>query len=278
VELELGAAQLGLEIARLGKQIADNYQEIANLGVKIKELDDQANDLIKKAGEKTVKASQLRLTIANQARDLAAAQVAALEEATAQAEQMVEQASESLRTMQKQLLAAADKIEDQKRKSGFLSIVKAVINVVGAGLAPFTGGASLAVAQAATMAVNIYEKASNIDFNNLGQAAEAIAGIANDVGKFADLTINQVGVGGDAGKQALADVKAWIKRTETGIHQLEEKVDPPLQLAVGADGQFVLEDQFQELGVTEAVSGGLLEAYLQAVEQPRQMQAFQSIA
>jgi hypothetical protein len=243
LELDLAAAQLGLEIARQGQQIAETYKKIAQLGVEIGKLRLRADQLIQQAAGKTRESAELRLTLANQARDLAAAQVEALEQATAQAEQMVEQASESLRAMQRQLLDAADKIEEQKRKSGFLSIIKAVVNVVGAVLSPFTGGASLVVAQAATMAINIYDKVSAIDFKDLGQAASQLAGVVSEVGAFADLTVGKLGIGGEGAKQALADVKGWVKRAETDIERLGAKARPLLDglksLGQSQAGQFL---------------------------------------
>ena len=46
-------------------------------------------------------------------------------------------------------------------------------------------------------------------------------------------------------------------------------------LPVATHRQFVLQDQFQELGVVQAVAGRLVQTDLQAVEQPRQAQLLQ---
>ena len=44
--------------------------------------------------------------------------------------------------------------------------------------------------------------------------------------------------------------------------------DPPLDHPVLPDGQFILQDQFQELPVRQAVGGSLLQPHLQRLEQP----------
>jgi len=45
---------------------------------------------------------------------------------------------------------------------------------------------------------------------------------------------------------------------------------PALNQAVLPDGQFILQDQFQELCVSEVVAGGLLQPNLQRLKQPRE--------
>ena len=55
-------------------------------------------------------------------------------------------------------------------------------------------------------------------------------------------------------------------------------LDAALEEPVGTHGQLVLQDQLQELGVVEAVAGGLLQAHLQAVEESRQPQLLEGLA
>lgn len=217
-ELELTAARLGSQIAQQGEAIAKIYREMAALQKQIADLNLKAEKFIKDAAGNTEKATELRLTLATQARDLAAAQVEALEQATAQAEKMLEQASHDLRATQQQLLSLADKIEESK-KTSFLSILKAVVNVVGAALAPFTGGASLMVAQAVNTAISIGEKIAALDLNNLGKAVETIASIAADVGTVADISINKLGIGGPSAKAKLEEVKGWVEKAKTDINR-----------------------------------------------------------
>ena len=49
-------------------------------------------------------------------------------------------------------------------------------------------------------------------------------------------------------------------------------LDPPLDHPILADGQFILQDQFQELHVGEAVAGGFLQPHLQRLQQPGEPQ------
>lgn len=228
LELELAAARLGMEIAKQGEEIEKKFKEIADLDVKIRKLEGEVSKLLAAAAKDKNKAAELRLTLANQARDLAAAQVEALQQATAQAQAMIDHASDSLRAMQPRLLEAARKIEDSKKKSGFFSILKAVVNIVGVALGPFTGGASLAAAQAVNTAINIYEKVSNLDLSKVENIAAGLAGIANDVGTLADLSINKLDIGGEAAKKGLAEVKNWLKTAEGDIKRLSEKAKPLL--------------------------------------------------
>src|SRR5262249_31762977 len=130
-----------------------------------------------------------------------------------------------------------------KRRGGLLGILKAVINVVGVALAPFTGGTSMAVAQAATTAINIYDRVSKLDFSDLGKAAAQIALVGQDLNAFSDRTVNKLGIGGEAAKSALADVKGWIKGAETDLNRLGEKARPLLdglkKLGQSEVGQFL---------------------------------------
>ena len=65
-------------------------------------------------------------------------------------------------------------------------------------------------------------------------------------------------------------------KSSSGLQLAEQRrLDAPLQLAVGPHRQFVLQDQFQELGVAQAVAGGLLQPHLQALQQPGEAQLLQ---
>ncbi|TMQ31518.1 MAG: hypothetical protein E6K70_22570 [Planctomycetota bacterium] len=222
LELDLTTAQLGLQVARLSRQIADTFDQMAKLEGQIRQLATQADDLVKKAKDEGVKSTKLRLTLAGQARDLAAAEVEALQVAISQAEQMVQQAIDSLEAMKPRLLDLANKIEESK-KSSFLSILKAIVNVVGVVLAPFTGGVTMTVAQVVNLAIGVYEKVSTLNFSDLGEAVKGIADIANDVDRFFDLSINKLGLLGESGKEALHDVKSWLKKAEGDVKQLSDK-------------------------------------------------------
>ncbi len=52
----------------------------------------------------------------------------------------------------------------------------------------------------------------------------------------------------------------------------------PLQQAIRADQQLVLEDQLQEFEMAQAVAGRLMQAHFQALTQAGQAQLFQGVA
>ena len=110
--------------------------------------------------------------------------------------------------------------------------------------------------------------------DGLGQEALADAGRAHEehVAGFAD----------EAAGGQVEDLLLLDRRVERPVEVVEGLqfaeaggLDSPLQLAVGADGQFVLEDQFQELGVVEAVAGRFLQADVERLQQPREPQLLQ---
>src|SRR5262249_17379557 len=66
----------------------------------------------------------------------------------------------------------------------------------------------------------------------------------------------------------------WVERPVELVQgfQLAEqrRLDPTLELTVGPHRQFILNDQRQELDMTQTMSGRLLEADLKALQEPGQ--------
>ncbi len=214
---EVAITCLGLEIAEQGRQVADIFK-LAQLDKQIAELEKEWAKLEKDARDDGARAMELRLGLAEKTRALAAAKFEALKEAVARAEQLTNNAVEQLEAMQPRLRQAASKIREQKRKSGFFSFLKAIINVVGTVLTPFTGGQSLAIAAKVNQVIDIAQKIEGLDLRNPGRALQGIAEVAQDAAGVADSAIEAWG-GADL-KKARDDVKAWLRTAEQQLNSL----------------------------------------------------------
>src|SRR5262249_4013793 len=155
-EMELATARLGVQIAAKGRDLADTLMRVAYLNVEIKKHTQEANQLIAAADKTTAEAASKRLEKAERLRDLAAAEVKALEQAYGMAKEIVDQAVKDLEEMRPRLEEIAKKIEESK-KSSFLSVLRTVVKIVGAALGPFTGGASVAIAAGVDQALAVVE-------------------------------------------------------------------------------------------------------------------------
>ena len=88
----------------------------------------------------------------------------------------------------------------------------------------------------------------------------------------------------EAARRQVEDLLLLDRRVEGPVEvvqgfQLAEAsgLDAPVQLPLAAHDQFVLQDQFQELGVVEMVAGRFLQAHVQAFQQPGQAQLLQGL-
>ena len=115
------------------------YKKIADLGEQIAKLNNEADEALLAAAKKEKEAAGKTLVLATRARDLAAAQLAALKEALDQAKVMVDQAIAELERMEPQLRDLAGKIRDAKHRSFVSGIIKAAIQVVGVVASAFVG-------------------------------------------------------------------------------------------------------------------------------------------
>lgn len=206
-EMEFAAARLGVEIAAKAKELAENLERVAYLNVQIKDHTAKAQHLIEEGKNATYEASVKRLEQAERLRDLAAAQVQALETAYGRAKEIVDKAVQDLNDMRPRLEEIAKKIEDSKRSS-FLSILRVVVKIVGAALGPFTGGASVAIAAGVDQALAVVETLQQIDFGNLGQALGQVAEVASDAYNLTNGSIQQWG--GKDLKKSWGDLKTKV--------------------------------------------------------------------
>jgi hypothetical protein len=251
LEVELAAAKLAVQVEAKGQEIAQLYKRIADKSKEIATLSQQIETARAAAASNQTKSAELRLKLASRAFDLAAGQLAALEQAYAQAQELAAQAEQQIRDMQPNLMDAAQKIDDQKKKAGFLSILKAVVTVVGAVLAPFTGGASLVAVGAANAAIDIYSNIDSMDFKNLPAALSHIGQIANDAVAFGDITFGKLGLAGEGGRKAWSDVKQFVKDRQDDVNRLDSQAT---QLLGGLAHQV---DQATLSGVASALRANL---------------------
>ncbi|AWM36978.1 hypothetical protein GobsT_51400 [Gemmata obscuriglobus] len=218
-ELEHASARLGVEIAAKGREMAALLARAAELEVEVARLAVEANDLLKKAQGGDAAAAGKRLELARRTCDLAAAQVDALLAAQTKATEIVEQAVKDLDALRPKLEHIAQKIEDSK-KTSFLSILKAIVKVVTVVLAPFTGGASLAIGTAVDQALTIAEKLGQINWDNPLQALGQLGEVVDDVARLGDLTIGKWG-SADM-KKGWGDVKGWVADRRADVTKLGE--------------------------------------------------------
>ena len=244
---ELDAAMVGQRIAGKASQLSECFQEIAVLDTKIEDLGQQMAVMEKQAQEKLAAAVELRLVVATRFRDLAARKVEALIFANKQAEEIARQAIEDIDSLAGQFLQAAAQIRDQRAKERAFGILKAVVSVVGAVLAPFTGGASMVVASMLNMAIDIYKRIDETNWKNFGDSVAAVGDISQDAVGIVDTGINNFG--GPKAKAALKDVKTYIKK---GTMQLENLTGDAKKLfeQLKAAGQ-------DRIGVVVALANGL---------------------
>ena len=76
---------------------------------------------------------------------------------------------------------------------------------------------------------------------------------------------------GDVGIEAPIELIERLDLAELG------GLDAPLQLAIGADGEFVLKDQLQEFAMIEMIGGGLVQTHLQGGQQAGQAKLLEQV-
>ena len=174
----LAASQLGREVARLGVELSGHFRTIAELDDQIASVNAQIAALKLASAAVKEKAAAQQLALQTRLRDLAMARVEGLIQASAKAEQLAAEASARLEAMGKSWKDQARQIRDERKRSFIKGIIKGVIGVVGAVLAPFTGGASLGIASVAITCVDVVDKLATMDWNQPWEALETIGAAA----------------------------------------------------------------------------------------------------
>jgi hypothetical protein len=216
--VELAAAELGQEVARRGIELSGHFREIAELEIQIEAVRGQIAALKNAAADLHVKEAAQRLALQTRLRDLAMARVEALVQASRKAEELAAQASDRLNSMADSLKHTAEKLREEKKRSFLKSIIKGVIGIVGAVLAPFTGGASVGIAAVAISAVDVIDEVARIDWNNpwqdIGELGAAVGQITASLGKVG---VKVEGLIPNDLKSALGDAQKFFKSVEGDV-------------------------------------------------------------
>jgi hypothetical protein len=218
--LSLLAAKLGREVAQRAIKISQIYQRIHELDVQIEALGASISRLESDAWKNEKEKAGVQLAYATRMRDLAAARVEALIEASKEAAELAKTAEEELGAMAQQLKAAAQNTEDNNSSAGIFGIVKLVVSVVGAALAPFTAGASIAVATLVNKGIDIYEQMSKMKWGSLTQT---IANLEELGPALADgITFAVDNFGSAKVKDDFAKTSAYLKSTRDKLQGVIE--------------------------------------------------------
>ena len=140
-------------------------------------------------------------------------------QASSDAREIVHRAEAELESLAQHFEETADKIKEEKQSSGLFGIIKAVVNVVGAVLAPFTGGASVAIAQLANKGLDIYQKIEKGNWSNAFATVATVSEIAGDVQGAATIGVEKFG--GLGASKALADVQTFMTSARDKIEQFK---------------------------------------------------------
>ncbi len=259
--LEQQAVVLGEKVAKLVVERSQRLREIvalensaAHLLVRIRELENQG-----RAGE--VRAADHAVALRARARDLAQVQVEALEELHLTYKNQVTGAIHQFNQRADELMRLADHIEDQKRKSSFVKMIKSIVSVLGVVLTPFTGGQSLVVAQAVNQTITTIDTVAKLDWSSLGDTVEGIVQIGGGFSDFSkelgmDLPENLTLKNFKNLKKGLKSVREWAHTSNRDLkvwsdsatalvrNIKEENTDPRRLLAlVAADVPLRLEGE-----------------------------------
>lgn len=217
-----------LQINKLGAGLALSVQKLAETEIRLARIDGKIAALRTeiarrgkdKANEEALAASQT-LQQATRLNELATARVQALNAAYGQAQEVVAAAASELNNSSSQLRDAAKNIRTEKARGAFFSVLKTVITIVGAAVAPFTGGASLTVAQVAVGLTDVIRIAADKsrwkDFNS---AVGAVAEITTVAGQSAAIGLKQWGT-----DKQKTDFDALRKQLSSGIKQVKQTAD-----------------------------------------------------
>ncbi len=213
------AARLGTIVAEKAVRVSELYERVSNIDSEIADIGVKIASLQEKGASKSVDAAGLRLNYATRLRDLAAARVDALVQACSDATEIARKAEDELKALANQFEGIAKRIHDEKESSSLFGIIKAVVNVVGAVLAPFTGGASLAVSQLANKGLDIYHKIEKGNWSDPFAAVATVSEVAGDFQGAVNVGVKELG--GPGASRALADVQTFLTSARDKIDQLK---------------------------------------------------------
>jgi len=218
--LTLLATRLGKRVAERAIKISQIYEKINELGVQIEDLEAKASRLENEGWKTESERAGAELAYRRRIRDLAAARVEALIEASKEAAELAKTAEEELGAMAEQLQAAARTIEDNRSSSAIFGIVKLVVNVVGAALAPFTGGASIAIATLVNKGLDIYQQIQRMKWGGLTQTIANLEELAPAIADGISFAVDNFG--SPKLKEEFAQVSMFLKSTQEKLHNVFE--------------------------------------------------------
>jgi hypothetical protein len=177
--VEAEAAEFALDAADQALKMTAVLKQIDSLTISIARLNKEEKEKNVLADQAKQKAAGLRLALSTRARDLAAVQVEALKLALKEAEPLVADAKAKLVEAGERLRAHSRELRDAKRRQFVVSIITMATTVLGAALAPFTGGVSSIVAIAVNQAISLYEFASSSEWGDLPKVIANVQGIVS---------------------------------------------------------------------------------------------------
>jgi hypothetical protein len=217
---EFEGARLGSRVATQARLLSETFSKIAQLDTKAADLEQSAQELLYKGDVSQEQARALSLKYAIQQRELAEAKVEALLAASQQATELVNQATKELENIKASLLSTAETIHHKKEEEKNRSLINSVITVVGIALAPFTSGASMAIAAQVNQVVNLIDKVKGTNWSNFGDAIATV----NDISAQAAQTVNLAAkYGGPEVQTGLKDVQAFLVSSNQAIQDYSQQ-------------------------------------------------------
>lgn len=220
--LRYAAAKIGEKMAKKAVEISETFQKIADLEAEIGDLESEIAKLEKDGWDSSLEASNRKLADVERLRDLAAARVDALGTAIEQASTILVEQEKDLGQLANDFKKAADEGKARKESKGFFNALRTIVSVVGVALSPFFGPASIGVAQMINTGISTYEQLRNVNWNNKGEAIQAIGNVANSLGQAIDTGVSTFG--GAEAKQKLAQIKDFIATAKSDINQVSGEV------------------------------------------------------
>jgi hypothetical protein len=245
---DLAAARLGESVASEALAIGQTFRTIAQLDIQIADLQKMAGELDLRGARSQQEADGLRRKQADRLRELAAAKVEALTVASQQAASLVETAVQQLEQQRSQLLTRAQQIRNKKERDSTFGLINAIITVVGAALAPFTAGSSLAIASQVTQLVSTINRVTQTDWSNFGQAVATVQQLGNQIQSAGQVAMS-LGVAVPQG--VLSDYKQFLTAADAAARDYG---DPIRELTSALRG---LNNQDSISTLTSAIASGM---------------------
>lgn len=207
-QLRLRAARIGTEVIQKAIAISETYRKIADIGAEIEDKGKEIARLENAGWKSSAEANDRRLAQVERLRDLAAAQVDALKEVTQQASEILTKEVEKLEGLKAEFNKLKTQKEKEEQANAIIGIIKTAVNVIGLALAPFTSGASIAVATMVNQGIDIYQQLSRVNWDNFGDAVIGIGKAAESFGRVVETGVNTFG--NEAAKKSLAEAKVFL--------------------------------------------------------------------